>query len=578
MTTFSELGLLPLIEKALDAEGYVTPTPIQIKAIPIVKSGADLLGIAQTGTGKTAAFALPILNRLAADRRPPMHKGCRALILSPTRELATQIAESFRTYGRFLDLRVAVIFGGVAHRPQTNAMARGVDVLVATPGRLLDHIAERNLSLTGTEIFVLDEADQMLDLGFMKPIRKIVSMLSTKRQNLFFSATMPHEIGALAAELLHNPQRVEIAPAATTIEKVDQRVIFIEHPKKRALLIELFADPVMARTLIFTRTKRGADRVTQHLESAGIVAAAIHGNKSQQQRERALESFRASKVRVLVATDIAARGIDIDLVSHVINYELPEVPEQYVHRIGRTARAGASGVAISLCDNDERGLLRDIERVTRQQIPQEDRRNDKSLPSAPASERQASRAEGRGGDRRNGGGNRSSGSQRNGAGFGSGNRGADARGPRGPRTGEPRRDGRPDDRRGDRPQYRGDNSRSDRTPDRPIGLISAGGWTPLMGEPQVVSDRDRDDRPRSNRPADTRPARRLDDRRGIEHRQADSRKPDHHRGESRPERPSENRQSDSRGTPRSASKPAFGRPQQGRSAGGAQRNGRKAGY
>ena len=389
MTKFSDLGLSPQLEKALAAEGYETPTPIQVKAIPIVKSGADLLGIAQTGTGKTAAFALPILDRLAADRRMPQHKGCRALVLSPTRELATQIAESFRTYGRFLDLRVAVVFGGVAHRPQQTALARGVDVLVATPGRLLDHVGERNLVLSGTEIFVLDEADQMLDLGFMKPIRKIVAMLAHKRQNLFFSATMPHEIGALAAELLVDPKKVEIAPAATTVERVTQRVVLVEQSKKRSLLVELFADPALSRTLVFTRTKRGADKVTQHLEAAGISAAAIHGNKSQQQRERALESFRQSKTRVLVATDIAARGIDIDLVSHVVNFELPEVPEQYVHRIGRTGRAGASGIAISLCDNEERPLLRDIERVTRQQIPHEDRRNDATLVATAAGERRA---------------------------------------------------------------------------------------------------------------------------------------------------------------------------------------------
>ena len=379
VTTFSELGLDQRLLKALDAEGYTTPTPIQAQAIPPLLQGRDLVGIAQTGTGKTAAFALPILHRLAANPRPAPRKGCRALVLSPTRELATQIADSFRTYGRHLNLSVTVVFGGVGHRPQIQAIARGVDVLVATPGRLLDHMAERNLSLEGTEIFVLDEVDQMLDLGFIQPIRRIVSRLSQKRQNLFFSATMPREIGKLADELLHDPVRVSVAPAATTVERVSQRVIHVEASKKRALLVELFADPELSRALVFTRTKRGADRVADHLEAAGVTVAAIHGNKSQKQREQALEAFRNARIRVLVATDIAARGIDIDQVSHVVNFELPDVPESYVHRIGRTARAGAAGSAISLVDGEERTQLRDIERLTRQSIPAEDRRQDAGL-------------------------------------------------------------------------------------------------------------------------------------------------------------------------------------------------------
>ena len=383
LTTFTDLGLDAQLIQALTEEGYTTPTPIQAKAIPGVIAGRDLLGIAQTGTGKTAAFALPILNRLLADRRPAPRKGCRTLVLSPTRELATQIGDSFRTYGRHTGLTVAVVFGGVAHRPQINAMARGVDVLVATPGRLIDHMDERNISLEGTEVFVLDEADQMLDLGFVRPIRRIVSKLSMKRQNLFFSATMPHEIGALAAELLVDPVRVSVAPSATTIERVEQRIILIEQSKKRSLLVELLSDPVMTRTLVFSRTKRGADKVAKHLETAGIQAAAIHGNKSQNQREAALASFRAGEIRVLVATDIAARGIDIDLVTHVINFELPDVPESYVHRIGRTARAGASGVAIALVDQEERTQLRDIERTTRQQFKPEDRRNDSKIAADP---------------------------------------------------------------------------------------------------------------------------------------------------------------------------------------------------
>jgi ATP-dependent RNA helicase RhlE len=301
------------------------------------------------------------------------------LVLSPTRELASQIAESFRTYGRHVGITVGIVFGGVAHKPQIQTLARGVDVLVATPGRLMDLMEQRCADISGTEIFVLDEADQMLDLGFVKPIRRIVSHMSHRRQNLFFSATMPGEIAGLADELLKNPVKVSVAPVATTAERVRQRVILIETSKKRALLAQLLADPEMTRTLVFTRTKRGADRVARHLEGAGMKAAAIHGNKSQRQREITLEDFKQSRINVLVATDIAARGIDIDLVSHVVNYELPEVPEAYVHRIGRTARAGASGIAISLCDAEERDQLRAIERLTRQQIPHEDRRNDTSI-------------------------------------------------------------------------------------------------------------------------------------------------------------------------------------------------------
>jgi ATP-dependent RNA helicase RhlE len=379
LTSFADLRLAEPILKALAEEGYTTPTPIQAKAIPPVMEGRNLLGIAQTGTGKTAAFALPILNRLANDRRAAPRKGCRVLVLSPTRELASQIADSFRAYGRHLGITVAVVFGGVAHRPQIQTLSRGVDVLVAAPGRLLDLMEQRCVELSGTEIFVLDEADQMLDLGFVKPIRRIVSHLSHRRQNLFFSATMPSEIAGLANELLQDPVKVSVAPVATTAERVRQQVIHIEAGKKRALLATLLADPEMKRTLVFTRTKRGADRVARHLETGGTKVAAIHGNKSQRQREIALEDFKHSRINVLVATDIAARGIDVDLVTHVVNYELPEVPEAYVHRIGRTARAGASGIAISLCDAEERDLLRAIERLTRQQIPHEDRRNDPSI-------------------------------------------------------------------------------------------------------------------------------------------------------------------------------------------------------
>ncbi len=379
LTQFIDLGLAKPILKALAAEGYAAPTPIQAQAIPFVLAGRDLLGIAQTGTGKTAAFALPILQRLADNRKPAPRRGCRVLVLSPTRELASQIAESFRTYGKQIGVTVAVVFGGAKYGPQVRALAAGVDVLVATPGRLIDHLGERTAQLGETEVLVLDEADQMLDLGFLQPIRRIVSHLPKARQNLFFSATMPGEIGKLAAELLVDPAKVSVAPQATTVEKIRQNLIFVEAAHKRELLAELFADPKLTRTIVFTRTKRGADRVAKHLDAAGIDATAIHGDKSQGQRERALAAFKAGDVRALVATDIAARGIDVDAVSHIINFELPNVPETYVHRIGRTARAGAEGSAISLCCDDERGLLRDIEKLTRQSIPSADRRRDRSL-------------------------------------------------------------------------------------------------------------------------------------------------------------------------------------------------------
>jgi ATP-dependent RNA helicase RhlE len=392
LTHFNELGLAKPLQKALAEEGYTQPTPIQLQAIPSVLRGRDLLGVAQTGTGKTAAFALPILHRLAAERRPAPRRGCRVLVLAPTRELASQIADSFRTYGRHLDLTVAVVFGGVKYGPQVRALAAGVDVLVATPGRLIDHIDEKVANLAGVEVLVLDEADQMLDLGFLPPIRRIVATLPRERQSLFFSATMPVEIGKLAAELLNNPVHVAVAPAATTVIRVEQRLLFVEAERKRPLLAELFEDVKMDRSLVFTRTKRGADRVAKYLASQGISADSIHGDKSQPQRERALAAFKAGSVRALVATDIAARGIDVEAVSHVINFELPNVPEAYVHRIGRTARAGAAGIAISLCADDERTLLRDIQKLTRQTIPAFDRRGDRSLGAMAAVEARAAPA------------------------------------------------------------------------------------------------------------------------------------------------------------------------------------------
>jgi ATP-dependent RNA helicase RhlE len=430
LTQFSDLGLCKPIMSALKTQGYETPTPIQAQAIPAVMTGADLLGIAQTGTGKTAAFAMPILHRLAADRRAAPRRGCRVLVLSPTRELASQIAESFRVYGAGLGMTVAVVFGGAKYGPQIRALAGGVDILVATPGRLIDHLAEKVCNLSETEILVLDEADQMLDLGFLQPIRRIVSYLPKNRQNLFFSATMPTEIGKLAGELLRDPVKVSVTPQATTVEKIDQTLLYVEQQRKRALLAELFADSKIKRAIVFTRTKRGADRVAKYLEAAGVSAAAIHGDKSQGQRERALAAFKAGGARALVATDIAARGIDVDGVTHVVNFELPNVPEAYVHRIGRTARAGAAGAAISLCSDDERSLLKDIQKLTRQTIPSFDRRNDRQLGAMAAVDEKLSpepqrRPDSRG---RNGGG-------RNGGGGGGGNapRKADDAGSRPPR-------------------------------------------------------------------------------------------------------------------------------------------------
>ena len=376
MTTisFESLGLAQPLQAALVSEGYTTPTPIQIQAIPHVMAGHDLQGIAQTGTGKTAAFALPILHRLMAQNKGPAPRSCRVLVLAPTRELASQIADSFRAYGKNTKLRVTVMFGGVPKPRQARAIASGVDVLVATPGRLLDHLNDRAVRLDQTEILVLDEADHMLDLGFIVPIRKIAAMLPTKRQTLFFSATMPKDIATLANQLLHNPVHVAVAPVATTVERVEQGVIFVDGAGKRSLLTDILRNDRanagdMGRTLVFTRTKHGADKVVKHLEQVGVQADAIHGNKSQPQRERALAAFRSGQVKVLGATDIAARGIDVDGVTHVINFDLPNVPESYVHRIGRTARAGTTGIAISFCDAQERAFLRDIEKLIRTRVP-----------------------------------------------------------------------------------------------------------------------------------------------------------------------------------------------------------------
>ncbi|UMY17012.1 DEAD/DEAH box helicase [Methylobacterium organophilum] len=369
MTQFSDFGLAEPVLKALAEAGYVTPTPIQAQAIAPAMEGRDLCGIAQTGTGKTAAFALPILHRLAQDKRRAPRRGCRALVLSPTRELANQIADSFSDYGKHLALTNTVVFGGVTIGRQERAVAPGVDILVATPGRLIDLVDRRALTLEGVEILVLDEADQMLDLGFIHALKRIVKMLPAQRQSLFFSATMPRNIADLAGQYLRDPVQVAVTPVATTAERVEQQVIFCHTGAKQALLGHILRDPSIDRVLVFTRTKHGADRVVRGLDKVGIAGAAIHGNKSQPQRERALAAFRDGSCRVLVATDIAARGIDVEGVTHVVNYDLPNVPESYVHRIGRTARAGAAGLAISFCNDEEKAYLRDIERITRQKVP-----------------------------------------------------------------------------------------------------------------------------------------------------------------------------------------------------------------
>jgi ATP-dependent RNA helicase RhlE len=366
--SFTDLGISEALRRALHAENYLTPTPIQAQAIPVLLAGKDILGIAQTGTGKTAAFLLPILQHLAANRVAPAPRGTRALVLAPTRELAAQIGERARAYGQRLGLRHAVVFGGVGIRPQIAALTRGVDLLIATPGRLLDLIGQGRLQLGQVGHLVLDEADRMLDMGFIRDVRKIVALLPKQRQSLLFSATMPQEIARLAAELLRTPVRVEVSPPTRTADHIDQRVFMVEAAAKRAFLTNLLADPALARVMVFTRTKHGANRVAEQLARAGIAAEAIHGNKSQGARERALAQFRNGSARVLVATDIAARGIDVDDVTHVINYEIPNIAESYVHRIGRTARAGASGIAISLCDPSERAYLRDIERLTNRRL------------------------------------------------------------------------------------------------------------------------------------------------------------------------------------------------------------------
>jgi len=365
--SFDSLGLAEPLRLAIKAENYLTPTPIQVQAIPILIQGKDLLGVAQTGTGKTAAFALPLLHHLSLNE-PRTPSAPRALILAPTRELAGQIGERANAYGRRLNLRTAVIFGGVSQGQQVKALRAGVDILIATPGRLLDLCAQRHIRLDKVSILVLDEADRMLDMGFIHDVRKIIGFCRKERQTLLFSATMPPSIAKLAHDILRDPVRVDISPVKVTIERIEQRVYFVGSKDKRTLLTDLLKAPAMGQAIVFTRTKRGADRVCRHLVQEGLSAVAIHGNKAQNARVRALDGFRSGKVRILVATDIAARGIDVPGISHVINFELPSEPESYVHRIGRTARAGAQGIALSLCDQSERPFLEAIERLMRADV------------------------------------------------------------------------------------------------------------------------------------------------------------------------------------------------------------------
>src|SRR4051812_30619518 len=377
LTSFQDFGLADAIMRALKEENYHTPTPIQAQTIPLAVSGRDVIGIAQTGTGKTASFALPILHRLLENRSKPQPKSPRVLVLSPTRELSGQILDSFNAYGRHIRLTSALAIGGVPMGRQVRSLMQGVEVLVATPGRLLDLVQGNALKLNQVEFLVLDEADRMLDMGFINDIRKIVAKLPIKRQTLFFSATMPKDIAELADAMLKDPARVAVTPVSSTVERITQRVIQVDHAAKPTLLAQLLKEEQVNRALVFTRTKHGADKVVKTLEKAGIPASAIHGNKSQNHRERTLAQFRTGEIRTLVATDIAARGIDVDGISHVVNFDLPNVPETYVHRIGRTARAGAEGTAISLvAGGEELAYLRDIERLIKVALPREDRRTD----------------------------------------------------------------------------------------------------------------------------------------------------------------------------------------------------------
>lgn len=385
--TFEDLGLAPSILRAVAAAGYSTPTPIQAEAIPVSVQGMDVLGSAQTGTGKTAAFSLPVLHRLVEDEQPPRRRAIRALVIAPTRELASQISESIRTYGRFTGLRHTVVYGGVSQVPQTRELHRGVDILIATPGRLLDLMEQGYIDLSAVQVLVLDEADRMMDMGFLPDIRRILAAVPSERQTLFYSATMPREIQRLADSVLTDPVRVDIQPTKANTAKIEQRVYFVPQHHKSKMLDGLLSAEPGARTIVFTRTKHGADSVVERLQKAGFRAEAIHGNKTQNKRQRALSNFKRNRTQVLVATDVAARGIDVDDISHVINYDLPHEPDTYVHRIGRTGRAGASGVAVSFCDHYERKHLRAIERQLGHRLPVVQPDGSLGLPESSASEK-----------------------------------------------------------------------------------------------------------------------------------------------------------------------------------------------
>ncbi len=414
---FSELSIIDPILKALAEEGYTTPTPIQEQAIPILLGRRDLLGCAQTGTGKTAAFAIPILQLLNEERSQSTGgpRRIKALILTPTRELAIQIAESFASYGRHLNLRHTVIFGGVSQHAQVNTLKSGVDVLIATPGRLLDLMNQGFVGLRDVQFFVLDEADRMLDMGFIHDVKKVIAKLPSRRQSLFFSATMPPDVAKLADTILNNPAKVEVTPVSSTADTIAQAMYFVGKDDKRKLLVHILDDKNIKSALVFARTKHGADKVVKDLLKAGIGAEAIHGNKSQNARQRALSNFKSRETRVLVATDIAARGIDVDELSHVINYELPNIPETYVHRIGRTGRAGHDGIALSFCDAEETDFLRDIHKLIGKRVPViEDHPYALDINTAAVSPAPARQGQRNGGNR-NGGGGRSGGSGNHGS-------------------------------------------------------------------------------------------------------------------------------------------------------------------
>ena len=483
MTQFNTLGLSEITLAALAAKGYTEATPIQAQSIPALLEGRDLLGIAQTGTGKTAAFMLPSIERLVASNQRAQPRGCRMLVLAPTRELASQIADSARQYSKGTKLSVATVFGGTSIHKNKTDLARGVDIVVATPGRLVDLIDQCYAILLGIEILVLDEADQMMDLGFIHALKRIVRELPSKRQTLFFSATMPKSIRELAGQFIKDPVEVKVTPVATTAERVEQFVTHVSQTEKQSLLTIHLRDESIDRALVFTRTKHGADRVVKLLAGNGIASNAIHGNKSQPQRERALAEFKSGKVKVLIATDIAARGIDVSGVSHVFNFELPNVPDQYVHRIGRTARAGATGIAISYCADDERTYLRDIERLIRQKITAQTLPEGFVAESAKIKSTRAPVAIGR--DEQNGRNGRAMqdrGGQRNGA----NHRGPRAN-PHGGKPGEPRRHGE------QRATHAGDRPQGER-PARPEGQRQTLGAS--FGGREGGDQRPQGDRPR----------------------------------------------------------------------------------